>query len=1090
MKHQYRSFLLSFIIVALGIFSCDFVNPLFNENGSLAIKCTINKNQLDKTFDASSSLTIERIRCIIYKDGSVKKDFNLKKDGNKFVGSVRLKKGTYDVKLEAYDESDILSHTGSANGVEVSPLKTTDVIIILEPTEVTLTTSVNPSNAGNISKNPNKTKYDYGEAVELTASPASGYQFDHWEGDLSGSSNPANIKMNGNKSVAAVFIIPPEIVTTPNTPTGPSNGSVGQSLSFSTGGSISNLGHTVEYRFDWGDGKYSSWNSSTQSYSYGQVGAYIVHAQARCQSDTSIISDWSAGKSVTITGYTLSISVTPSGSGSVSKNPNKNEYNHNEIVQLTANQTSGFLFDHWIGDLAGNSNPANITMNGNKSVTAIFTQVGEIISTPNAPSGPSSATVGQSSSFSTGGSTTNLGHVVEYRFDWGDGNYSSWGSSTQSCVYNNVGTYQIKAQARCQTHTNIVSNWSSAMSITISGHVLSISVSPSGSGSVTKSPSKTEYNHNESVQLTATATFGYQFDHWIGDLSGISNPANIAMNGNKIVTAVFVQVVETVSAPNTPSGPSTGTVVQSLSFSTGGSKSNLGHIVEYQFDWGNGTPLTWGDSTQSHVYNIVGTYQIKAQARCQTHTNVVSNWSQSISISISGYTLNITINPTGSGSVNKNPNKTQYNHSENVQLTAISSDTTKYKFDHWEGDLGSNSNPANIAMNENKNVTAVFLAETVSTPNTPSGQSSGTVGQSLSFSTGGSTSNLGHVVEYRFDWGDGNYSSWGSSIQSYVYSNVGTYLVRAQARCKTDTNILSSWSSAKTVSISGHTMIISINPAGAGTVAKSPDKTSYNYNEIVQLTASPSSGFNFDHWEGDLSGASNPVNITMNGNKNITAVFNSDLVAYYPFHGNANDSSGNGNHGTVFGAVPATDRFGKPNEAYYFDGVNDLINCGHKSSLQLTNALTISVWFSSNVSDILGEYLIGKCDRVTPSYEYSICWDYHSGSIMGLKTCVGGENYDETGSNYVPPDTQWHHIVITFSYPGQLTMYLDGNKLDISKVTTGRIEPTLQDMVIGCIRPSGEPSMRYFSGKIDDIRIYDRVLSHLEIQELYHEGGW
>lgn len=49
------------------------------------------------------------------------------------------------------------------------------------------------------------------------------------------------------------------------------------------------------------------------------------------------------------------------------------------------------------------------------------------------------------------------------------------------------------------------------------------------------------------------------------------------------------------------------------------------------------------------------------------------------------------------------------------------------------------------------------------------------------------------------------------------------------------------------------------------------------------------------------------------------------LVAYYPFNGDANDKSGNGNDGTVFGAITTADRFGNENAAYEFDGTNDYI---------------------------------------------------------------------------------------------------------------------------------------------------------------------
>ena len=49
------------------------------------------------------------------------------------------------------------------------------------------------------------------------------------------------------------------------------------------------------------------------------------------------------------------------------------------------------------------------------------------------------------------------------------------------------------------------------------------------------------------------------------------------------------------------------------------------------------------------------------------------------------------------------------------------------------------------------------------------------------------------------------------------------------------------------------------------------------------------------------------------------------LIAYYPFHGNVNDGSGNGHHGTAYGPTLTQDRFGNVDSAYSFDGVDDYI---------------------------------------------------------------------------------------------------------------------------------------------------------------------
>ena len=67
------------------------------------------------------------------------------------------------------------------------------------------------------------------------------------------------------------------------------------------------------------------------------------------------------------------------------------------------------------------------------------------------------------------------------------------------------------------------------------------------------------------------------------------------------------------------------------------------------------------------------------------------------------------------------------------------------------------------------------------------------------------------------------------------------------------------------------------------------------------------------------------------------------LVGWWPFNGNANDESGNGNNGTVNGATLTTDRFGNVNQAYGFDGNSQNIEVSNSSSLN-PNELTISVW--------------------------------------------------------------------------------------------------------------------------------------------------
>ena len=209
----------------------------------------------------------------------------------------------------------------------------------------TLTTSANPSEGGSVS--PVGGTYDEGTSVTLAATPASGYRFDRWSGDVSGNVTSVTITMNANKSVTATFIRTYTLTT---------------SVSPTEGGSVSPVGGTYDegtsvtltaipasgYRFD-------HWS--------GDVSGNV----------TSVTITMNTNKSVTATFikvYTLTTSVSPAEGGSVS--PSSGTYDEGTSVILTAIPASGYRFDHWSGDVSGNVTSVTITMNANKNVTATF----------------------------------------------------------------------------------------------------------------------------------------------------------------------------------------------------------------------------------------------------------------------------------------------------------------------------------------------------------------------------------------------------------------------------------------------------------------------------------------------------------------------------------------------------------------------------------------------------------------------------------------------------------------------------------------------------------------------------------------------
>ena len=82
------------------------------------------------------------------------------------------------------------------------------------------------------------------------------------------------------------------------------------------------------------------------------------------------------------------------------------------------------------------------------------------------------------------------------------------------------------------------------------------------------------------------------------------------------------------------------------------------------------------------------------------------------------------------------------------------------------------------------------------------------------------------------------------------------------------------------------------------------------------------------------------------------------LAAHYTFDGDATDQSGNSNDGTVEGAVLTTDRFGKSNSAYYFDGENDKIKVPFTESLKIEDDITLNLWVNNEETGYETDFLL------------------------------------------------------------------------------------------------------------------------------------
>jgi len=214
------------------------------------------------------------------------------------------------------------------------------------------------------------------------------------------------------------------------------------------------------------------------------------------------------------------------------------------------------------------------------------------------------------------------------------------------------------------------------------------------------------------------------------------------------------------------------------------------------------------------------------------------------------------------------------------------------------------------------------------------------------------------------------------------------------------------------------------------------------------------------------------------------------LVAHYPFDGHAKDVSGHGHHGTVKGATLTADRFGNPNRAYHFDGEDDYIEIQNAKAMNPSH-ITISVWYFADKSFSGGgnNVIIHKpyTKHVSPHYQWhlGVTGDQYpirryqsdfQASVATQKRAIGA------GKKIPDFPGVWYHIVMSFDGTA-LKLYFNGNLKSNISITNDVIASYDTNVFIG----KHGNGKSHTPGIVDDIRIYNRALTELEIQALYKQ---
>lgn len=215
------------------------------------------------------------------------------------------------------------------------------------------------------------------------------------------------------------------------------------------------------------------------------------------------------------------------------------------------------------------------------------------------------------------------------------------------------------------------------------------------------------------------------------------------------------------------------------------------------------------------------------------------------------------------------------------------------------------------------------------------------------------------------------------------------------------------------------------------------------------------------------------------------------LVARYSFNnGNANNDIGT-NHGSVSGATLAQDRFGNPNKAYSFDGAGNFISLGSSTTIKPTVG-SVSLWVKMTAVSNSGTgfdynpvYIAKNLSNNNNFFEAcGLSVSRTNRRMLAITTSFTPRNEKYTFSSGTVSTTVWQHYVITYNNDS-LALYVDGALQ--SKIYKGFASTFSSTEPVYLGKSGNSTNNRYFNGLIDDVCIYNRVLTPAEVRQLYND---
>ena len=207
------------------------------------------------------------------------------------------------------------------------------------------------------------------------------------------------------------------------------------------------------------------------------------------------------------------------------------------------------------------------------------------------------------------------------------------------------------------------------------------------------------------------------------------------------------------------------------------------------------------------------------------------------------------------------------------------------------------------------------------------------------------------------------------------------------------------------------------------------------------------------------------------------------LAAYYPFTGNANDISGNNNNPSFNNATLTADRFGNPNSAYHFDGVDNYMQIPNSPSLNFGTSMSICVWVRVTgfyTGTCYNDMLVGKLIADYQTGNYSLRFsDYDNGCLAAASTTDETFSAEPDGvhNSVIVQPNQWYSVVST-SDGTTSKVYVNCQLVSSTPITATTYSNT-NDLFLGRL---DDPTFPYWlNGDLDEVRLYNRAINQDEV---------